>query len=85
MIDDTGFPQKGTHSVGVARQYCGQLGKLDNCKVAVSLSMATEDASLPVSYRLYLPREWSDDPVRRQKAGVPEEIEFATIPQIAAG
>lgn len=61
IIDDTGFPKKGKHSVGVARQYCGQLGKQDNCQVAVSLSVATEDASLPVSYRLYLPREWSDD------------------------
>jgi len=83
IIDDTGFPKKGKHSVGVARQYCGQLGKQDNCQVAVSLSVATEDASLPVSYRLYLPREWSDDPARRQKAGVPDEIEFATKPEIA--
>ncbi|CAG2324361.1 transposase, degenerate [Burkholderia sola] len=85
IIDDTGFPKKVKHSVGVARQYCGQLGKQDNCQVAVSLSVATEGASLPVSYRLYLPREWSDDPVRRQKAGVPEEIEFATKPGIATG
>jgi len=85
IIDDTGFPKKGKHSVGVARQYCGQLGKQDNCQVAVSLSVATEDASLPVSYRLYLAREWNDYPVRRQKAGVPEEIEFATKPEIATG
>ncbi len=85
IIDDTGFPKKGKHSVGVARQYCGQLGKQDNCQVAVSLSVATEDASLPVSYRLYLPREWSDDPARRRKAGVPEEIEFSTKPEIATG
>lgn len=84
-IDDTGFPKKGKHSVGVARQYCGQLGKQDNCQVAVSLSVTTEDASLPVSYRLNLPREWSDDPVRRQRAGVPEETEFATKPEIATG
>lgn len=69
----------------VRRQYCGQLGKQDNCQVAVSLSVATEDASLRVSYRLYLPREWSDDPARRQKAGVPEEIEFAPKPEIATG
>ncbi len=85
IIDDRGFPRKGRHSVGVARQYCGQLGKQDNCQVAVSLSVATEDASLPVSYRRYLPREWSDDPTRRQNAGVPEKIEFATKPEIAAG
>jgi len=62
--------------VGVARQYCGQLGKQDNCQVAVSLSLANHGASLPVSYRLYLPRDWAEDPVRRAKAGVPEEIAF---------
>ncbi|XHO07310.1 IS701 family transposase ISBfun4 (plasmid) [Ralstonia syzygii] len=83
IIDDTGFPKKGKHSVGVARQYCGQLGKQDNCQVAVSLSVATEEASLPVAYQLYLPQEWSDDPTRRQQAGVPDEIGFATKPQIA--
>jgi SRSO17 transposase len=83
IIDDTGFPKKGKHSVGVARQYCGQLGKQDNCQVAVSLSVATTEASLPVAYQLYLPREWADDPERRQLAGVPEEIGFATKPQIA--
>ena len=57
IIDDTGFPKKGRHSVGVARQYCGQLGKQDNCQVAVSLSVATHQGSLPVAYRLYLPKE----------------------------
>ena len=62
IIDDTGFPKKGTHSVGVARQYCGQLGKQDNCQVAVSLSVANDHASLPIAYRLYLPEEWADDP-----------------------
>src|SRR5437867_9320501 len=60
IIDDTGFPKKGRHSVGVARQYCGQLGKQDNCQVAVSLSIANHHASLPVAYRLYLPQEWQD-------------------------
>ncbi|MGC8534961.1 MAG: IS701 family transposase, partial [Rhizomicrobium sp.] len=59
IIDDTGFPKKGKHSVGVARQYCGQLGKQDNCQVAVSLSVANAHASLPVAYRLYLPEEWA--------------------------
>jgi SRSO17 transposase len=54
IIDDTGFPKQGRHSVGVARQYCGQLGKQDNCQVAVSLSVANHHASLPVAYRLYL-------------------------------
>ena len=62
IIDDTGFPKKGTHSVGVARQYCGQLGKQDNCQVAVSLSVANDHASLPIAYRLYLPEAWADDP-----------------------
>src|SRR4051812_42791821 len=80
IIDDTGFPKKGRHSVGVARQYCGQLGKQDNCQVAVTLSLANRTASLPVAYRLYLPQEWADDPARRQKAGVPEEITFQTKP-----
>lgn len=83
IIDDTGFPKQGKHSAGVARQYCGQLGKQDNCQVAVSLSVATEQASLPIAYQLYLPREWCDDPQRRQRAGVPNEVEFATKPQMA--
>ena len=61
IIDDTGFPKQGRHSVGVARQYCGQLGKQDNCQVAVSLSLASCHASLPVAYRLYLPQEWAAD------------------------
>ncbi len=83
IIDDTGFPKKGKHSVGVARQYCGQLGKQDNCQAAVSLSIANRGASLPVRYRLYLPREWADDAERRRKAHVPEEIVFQTKPEIA--
>jgi SRSO17 transposase len=83
IIDDTGFPKKGKHSVGVARQYCGQLGKQDNCQVAVSLSIANGHASLPVAYRLYLPQSWANDAARRTKAGVPEDIEFKTKPQIA--
>ena len=83
IIDDTAFPKKGRHSVGVARQYCGQLGKQDNCQVAVSLSLANHKASLPVKYRLYLPQDWAEDLVRRRKAGVPEEIVFRTKPQIA--
>src|ERR1700752_660911 len=69
IIDDTGFPKKGRHSVGVTRQYCGQLGKRDNCQVAVTLSLANRHASLPVAYRLYLPADWSADPERRRKAG----------------
>ena len=68
IIDDTGFPKQGRHSVGVARQYCGQLGKQDNCQVAVSLSLANRQASLPVAYQLYLPQDWAEDRERRRKA-----------------
>jgi len=83
IIDDTGFPKKGTHSVGVARQYCGQLGKQDNCQIAVSLSVANDLASLPIGYRLYLPEPWARDALRRAKAGVPEDVVFRTKPEIA--
>lgn len=83
IIDDTGFPKKGIYSVGVARQYCGQVGKTDNCRVAVSLSLGTQAGSLPLSYRLYLPREWTDDPERCLAAGVPSTITFATKNAIA--
>jgi SRSO17 transposase len=83
IIDDTGFPKKGTHSVGVARQYCGQLGKQDNCQVAVSLSVANDHASLPVAYRLYLPEQWAADLVLRDMAGIPKAVSFQTKPQIA--
>jgi SRSO17 transposase len=83
IIDDTGLPKKGRHSVGVARQYCGQLGKEDNCQVAVSLSIANEHASLPVAYQLYLPQEWTQDSARLRKVGVPEDIGFKTKHEIA--
>ena len=83
IIDDTSFPKQGRHSVGVAHQYCGQLGKQANCQVAVTLSLANHDASLPVAYRLYLPKAWAEDDVRRVKAKVPEDIAFKTKPEIA--
>lgn len=83
IVDDTGFPKKGRHSVGVARQYCGQVGKQDNCRVAVSLSVATWNASLPVGYRLYLPKEWAADFTRRKETEVPKEVRFQTKPEIA--
>jgi SRSO17 transposase len=83
IIDDTSFPKQGRHSVGVAHQYCGQLGKQANCQVAVSLSIANHDASLPVAYQLYLPKSWAEDDRRRCKAKVPNEIPFKTKPEIA--
>ena len=83
IVDDTGFPKKGSHSVGVARQYCGQLGKQDNCQVAVSLSVATCAASLPVAWGLYLPEAWAGDAARRKKAKVPETVRFRTKPEMA--
>ena len=83
IVDDTGFPKKGKHSVGVTRQYCGQVGKQENCRVAVSLSVATWSSSLPIAYRLYLPKEWADDAGRRERTEVPEEVEFQTKPEIA--
>ena len=83
IIDDTGFPKKGKHSVGVARQYCGMLGKQDNCQVAVSVSLACDQGSLPVAWQLYLPKDWAADPVRRAQAGVPEALRLATKTQIA--
>jgi SRSO17 transposase len=83
VVDDTGFPKKGSHSVGVTRQYCGQIGKQDNCRVAVSLSVTTETSSMPVAFRLYLPEVWANDSERREKAGVPAEVQFRTKPEIA--
>jgi SRSO17 transposase len=83
IIDDTSFPKYGTHSVGVHHQYCGQLGKQANCQVVVTLSIANHHASLPVAYRLYLPKAWTDDPARRNRAHVPSAIRFQTKPQIA--
>lgn len=83
IVDDTGFPKKGNQSVGVARQYCGQTGKQDNCRVAVSLSVATWSSSLPIAYRLYLPEIWATDRKRRKQSGIPEEVAFQTKPRIA--
>ena len=82
IVDDTGLLKKGTHSVGVARQYCGPVGQ-DNCRVAVSLSVATHPASVPIAWRLYLPESWASDRERRKATGVPEEFRFQTKPAIA--
>ena len=76
VVDDTGYPKKGTHSVGVARQYCGVLGKQDNCQVAVTVSAVNATMSVPSAYRLYLPEAWASDRARRRTAGVPEAVLF---------
>lgn len=76
IVDDTGFPKKGKHSVGVGRQYSGTLGKVGNCQVAVSLNYATADGCFPVNFQLYLPKAWTEDAERRQKARVPADITF---------
>jgi len=83
IIDDTAFPKQGKHSVGVARQYCGELGKSANCQAAVSLSVSTWNSSLPIAWRLYLPEVWCQDAARCQQAGVPEGVAFQTKPEIA--
>jgi SRSO17 transposase len=83
VVDDTGMPKCGKHSVGVAHQYCGQLGKQANCQVAVSLSVCSWQASLPVAWRLYLSEVWCGDKQRRLKAGVPESVKFQTKPMLA--
>ena len=83
IVDDTGVPKQGTHSAGVARQHRGQLGRVDNCQVAVTLSAANDHASLPLAHRLCLPAGWANDPARRGGAGVPDDVAFQTKPAIA--
>lgn len=83
IVDDTGFPKKGQHSVGVARQYCGVLGKQENCQVTVTVTVANEAVSIPVAYTLYLPEPWARDRRRRRDAGVPDNVPFRTKGQIA--
>ena len=83
LVDDTGMPKKGTHSVGVSHQYCGQVGETTHCQVAVSVSLASQYASIPVAWRLYLPKTWTDDPVRCAAVGIPKDRGFATKVTIA--
>jgi SRSO17 transposase len=83
IVDDTAFPKKGEHSVGVARQYCGVLGKQENCQVAVSVSVANDAVSFPVAYQLYLPEIWACDRRRRRAVGVPDSVPFQPKWQIA--
>ena len=83
IFDETGFPKQGKHSVGVARQYCGTLGKVGNCQVAVSLHLASRRASVPLDWDLYLPEVWTEDPERMRRANVPEGTAFRTKGEIA--
>ena len=85
VFDDTGFGKQGRHSVGVARQYSGTLGKVSNCQVSVNCHYAERTLAWPVSTRLYLPREWAENPERRRRAHVPEEVQFQTKAEIALG
>ena len=85
IVDDTSFPKKGHHSVGVTRQYCGALGKQENCQVAVSVSLANEVVSVPAGFRLYLPEVWVKDRKRRKEAGIPPLLGFRTKGEIAVG
>ncbi|WNG22297.1 IS701 family transposase [Cystobacter fuscus] len=83
IIDDTGFLKQGKHSVGVQRQYTGSAGKITNCQIGVSLSIATRTEHLPIDFELYLPESWANDSVRRQEARIPEDVLFKTKPQLA--
>jgi SRSO17 transposase len=83
VVDETGFLKKGSKSVGVAKQYCGTVGKVDNCQIGVFLAYASSQGRTFLDRELYLPREWTDDPERRIAAGVPEDVGFATKPQLA--
>jgi SRSO17 transposase len=83
IVDETGFLKKGTKSVGVARQYSGTAGKRENCQIGVFLGYASPKGRAFLDRELYLPREWTDDPERRREAGVPEEVQFATKPELA--
>ncbi|HTP27722.1 MAG TPA: IS701 family transposase [Anaeromyxobacteraceae bacterium] len=82
ILDDTGFLKQGTHSVGVQRQYTGSAGKIANCQIGVSLSIATRTEHLPIDFELYLPKSWADDPSRRREAAIPEDVRFKTKPEL---
>ena len=83
LLDATSFPKQGTHSVGVARQYCGALGKTANCQVAVSVHLGTDTTSVPLTWALYLPEHWATDPARRAAVGIPPSVAFQTKPELA--
>jgi SRSO17 transposase len=83
IVDESGFPKCGDKSVGVARQYCGATGKIDNCQNGVFLAYASPAGHTLLDERLYLPEEWANDAKRRQEAGVPDDVVFRTKPELA--
>ena len=83
ILDDTGFLKQGTHSVGVQRQYTGSAGKIANCQLGVSLTVATKTEQLPIDFELYLPKSWTEDPDRRREARIPDQVVFKTKPELA--
>lgn len=83
IFDDTGFLKQGRHSVGVQRQYTGSAGKITNCQIGVSLTVATPTEHVPIDFELYLPQSWTEDPARRLEARIPEEVQFQTKPDLA--
>jgi SRSO17 transposase len=82
IIDDTGFPKQGKHSVGVQRQYTGSAGKVTNCQIGSSLTLATREDHVPVDFELYLPKSWTTDRERRKEAKIPSDVSFATKPEL---
>jgi SRSO17 transposase len=83
IVDETGFLKQGTKSVGVKRQYSGTAGRIENCQIGVFLAYAAPEGHVLLDRELYLPREWAEDAERRHEAGVPDEVTFATKPQLA--
>ena len=81
ILDETGFVKKGRHSVGVARQYSGTAGRIENCQIGVFLSYAGPKGHALIDRRLYLPKDWIEDAERRKTAGVPDDVQFATKPK----
>jgi SRSO17 transposase len=82
VLDDTGFPKDGKRSPGVKRQYSGTLGKIGNCQIGVSVHAVGSQGTVPLGWALYLPEDWCDDPERRRKAKIPDEVEFKTKPEL---
>ncbi len=79
ILDETGFPKQGTRSVGVARQYCGTLGKIGNCQIGVSVRAVGAKGTAPLGWALYLPQEWCEDPERRRRAKIPSDVAFKRL------